>query len=187
MTNIFYKESYPVMFLDIDGPLIPQRAYWLKRNALGRGHSKWFDPVAVELFNDIFYKVPKLKIVFSTSWAEVYSNDLMFDFFKLNGLNITQEMLCEEDRTPKKNDSKRGEEIQWWLDKHPHITNFVIVDDSRQVLTVDPEKTVLVDFNEGFLFAHYIRTLTILNFEFDPDGIEDINAIKKSGERYILT
>lgn len=111
-----------VLFVDIDGVLNTNRTpvqmdgSWLLM----------MDPEKVFLLNNLVDK-HGFQVVLSSAWRhkddwreEMRANGLLFTFL---------------DRTPTDfNLMSRGEEIQAWLDTHPEVERYAIIDDDRDML-----------------------------------------------------
>lgn len=117
-----------VIFLDFDGVLNSEqfiRALYRKEGP--QGLIREFCPIATSNLMTILTEVPDAQIVVSSSWRLGTS------------LEELQQILFEHAGVPKGRvigktpvDIKygpRGFEIQAWLDKHPEVTKFVIIDD----------------------------------------------------------
>lgn len=113
-----------VIFLDIDGVLNSEQYI---RECDGCGIV--IDPSKMVLLKQIV-DATGTKIVLSTSWREHWSKDdtqcdstgvLMNSMFGTYGLRIF-------DKTPQLH-TRREEEIRNWLDEHPEVENFVVLDD----------------------------------------------------------
>ena len=57
----------------------------------------------------------------------------------------------------------RGEEIQMWLEWHPKVTNYVIIDDRTDFLDEQKERFVHVNSYRGFTDEDLNLAITILN------------------------
>ena len=171
-------ENTKIIFIDIDGPLCSSRASFLpenktslrnKEDPMQQGHHKYFDPCAVWMMNDIILKV-KPMFVLSTSWAKYYSIDEMINFFELNKLHINKNNIHEDWVTPKRMSSQRVHEIDWWLDDHPEITEYVIIDDSvsrEDFCNVKVDRVVNVDSYDGLNYSNYLEVLKILSYDLE--------------------
>ena len=146
--------SNKICFIDIDGPLLPIRAYHLP------GQTQLvtkFDPCAVSLVNKLI-EDSGAKIVISSTWAQ-------------NGLEKCQELFIdnhipayhfhEDWMTPRKFTSARTSEIRWWLEDHPEITNYVAIDDEQLDSELLPG-FVQCDAYEGFSYRNYCEARLLL-------------------------
>jgi hypothetical protein len=59
----------------------------------------------------------------------------------------------------------RGEEIQEWLNRHPEVENYVVIDDEclYDILPYHPNKCVNPEFVEGFTAEHLQAAIQILS------------------------
>lgn len=128
-----------VIFLDFDGVLNSAK-YLLGRENFG----VVIDPARMILLRRIV-EATGAKIVLSTSWREHWSKGLpecdstgifINDIFGKYGLRIW-------DKTPELH-ARREAEIKSWLDEHPEVKSFVVLDD--RLLSAD------------YLNGHFIKT-----------------------------
>jgi len=118
-----------VIFVDIDGPLLPGKMHLMKQNRkTGLGNPPIFDNFAVTAFN-LWAKYGGAKIVFSTAWSHGYDNEQLKNIMEVNGLDfdyVSDDFLC----TPKRMSSYRHDEILDWLERHgEQDMKFIAVDD----------------------------------------------------------
>lgn len=122
-----------VCFLDIDGVLNSTRSLV----AIGVGYpgkmerqdDPKLDPIAVSLLMKAHVEFG-FKIVLSSTWRIGYSTeeliemwqDSMLRYYGWNDFPIIGATSWVHDRP-------RGEEINLWLDEHPEVEDFIIVDD----------------------------------------------------------
>jgi hypothetical protein len=116
----------PIIFLDIDGVLI---AY-----PEGGATGPVFTPRCVEAFKLILAAVPSAKVVFSTTWRLGRYVDRLHEQWLEHGFSVSLAI----DGTPDlRHDSsvlrrhQRGLEIRAWLDAHPAVTQWAVIDDDR--------------------------------------------------------
>ena len=140
-----------IIFLDFDGVLNSAK-YLL-------GHEEYgvvIDPARMRLLKQIIVATGA-KPVLSTSWREHWSKDLagcnstgvlINNIFSEYGLQVY-------DKTPELH-TKREIEIKSWLDIHPEVKNFVVLDD--RLLSAD------------YLNGHFIKTSNY----FDGLGETDV-------------
>jgi len=121
-----------IIFLDIDGPLLPKKSFLFKENNIGS--RKFDDSMMVPKFDEFSVRVINLwakysdaKVVLSTDWAFDYSVEKLRNIMYLNGVSVRYHT---ETITPKKLTSCRENEIRWWLEEHSSPGDkFIAVDD----------------------------------------------------------
>ncbi len=152
------------------------------------------DPACVERLNKII-DATDTKIVISSSWRKVCDVDEMRRILGMHGL---KQPACIIDQTPDlANDEawvrawrdaedrafrekhgrerkfpyiriERGLEIREWLLKNPHVTHFVILDDSGDMAMLKPWH-LQTDEIIGLLDEHINRVFELL--EASPEGL----------------
>ena len=149
-----------VIFLDFDGVL--NSAKYL----LGCGMA--IDPTRMVLLRRIV-GATGAKIILSTSWREHWAKTLsecdsigvlINDIFSKYGLQIL-------DKTPELH-ARRETEIKSWLDKHPEVKSFVVLDD--RLLSAE------------YLNGHFIKTSNYFDGLDESDvqkAIEILNSNQK--------
>jgi hypothetical protein len=180
-----------IIFIDIDGPLIPER-WWLHpanvdilaevKGRISDIRINWelkkrvkFDPVAVWMFNALA-KYSNALGVLSTNWMNHTTIEQMQELFVLNGLNIT---LHDHPVTPKKMSSYRSNEIMWWLDKYQQdINDYIIIDDDwsmnpKHMQTVGDDfaavgaRVIYVDGENGMTRENFNDACRLFKIDFD--------------------
>lgn len=114
-----------ILFLDIDGVL--NSVDWYKRRLSRRDRPRdEIDPIALQRLVDVL-KATGAYVVISSTWRKLYPTDLICKHFCALGM---PEELIERfiDVTPVLK-GFRGDEVQAWLDKHPEVKQYAIVDD----------------------------------------------------------
>ncbi|PPD51455.1 MAG: hypothetical protein CTY12_07830 [Methylotenera sp.] len=146
--------STKVIFLDFDGPMIPNRAFFLPNQT---PIYSIFDPCAVGMLNRLI-ALSDAKLVISSTWSS-------------KGIDVCKEVLdkngVEGDihpdwTTPKRLTSSRTMEIGWWLADHSNVVDWVALDDERLDAGLLP-KFVQCDTHEGFSYRNYLEALKHLN------------------------
>lgn len=164
-----------VIFLDFDGVINSHQSahFWHNR----RDQSKWenemykdwpgtlkeyiaqeFCPIALSNVEELIRRVPELKVVVSSTWRlgeTVESLQKILHPAKL----VADAVIGVTPRFPGK---ERGEEIQAWLDEHPEVTNFVILDDDADMVHLK-HKLVQTNSRNGFTYTDMERTIELLN------------------------
>jgi len=135
--------SNKVIFLDIDGPLMPGRQWFDSRNSNMRknlGDVWWkkineleefdelitFDPIAVNFFN-LWQRMSGADIVVASNWSHWISKERLIKIFDRNNLDA---FLHEDWRTERKLTSGRVHEIGMWMSDHPEYTGIIVDDDA---------------------------------------------------------
>ena len=113
-----------IIFVDIDGPLLPARMHYAKSNydiVVGDMECSWqddiekkcriqFDPCAVNALNK-WVEEAEAKIVLSTNWTKYSTKKEMQKILSGNGFDHAYTALHEDWRTIKHKLWTRGEEI----------------------------------------------------------------------------
>lgn len=107
-----------VLFLDFDGVL---------NTFTQRNFGEQFSPGACKNLKSLLRRVPDLKIVVSSAWR-MWGLEYVKATLKKNGINSDRVI----DITGQEN-GNRGYQIQCWLNKHPEVTSFVIIDDESDM------------------------------------------------------
>lgn len=135
-----------ICFLDFDGIFTATR----KTLLLG----KQFDEDAVRLINMLVSKYD-YKIVVTSTWRLNEKYLSLVTYLKLMGFDSKN--LFHSDLTTKSLSSVRGDEIEEWLSRHPHVTEYVIIDDDCDMLNHQFSHLIHVDFREGFCMRNYLQ------------------------------
>lgn len=154
-----------IIFLDIDGVLVTWDSlheWGLSRPTKSRSGGM-LDPGPVKILNEIIEKTGA-SIVISSSWRIGRTLDKLKEDLAEGGVNCSTMI----DFTPRRNDAKRGLEIQEWLNHHYFITKtqpekMVILDD--EISDMGPFKHLVVQSNmeTGLTEVHLARVLEMLN------------------------
>lgn len=142
-----------VLFLDIDG-VLNSTDYYMRDEDIPDTRPyplNEIDPLAVDLLNKII-KATGSKVVVSSSWRVLEGFDNLYERFGI------QSPLCG--KTPSIF-GRRGKEILEYLNSHPDIENYVILDD-YDFPDVELENEPL---KSHFVQTNYNRGLTVENTE----------------------
>lgn len=152
-----------VLFLDVDGPMIPRRCYPLGQLPGEGGSMKRMDPVAVSVVVRIC-SLAKARIVVSSSWR-IWGREKCLAAFRENGIYHT---LVHEDWATSHNlpgGADRSTEIKDWLARHPEVTTFAVLEDGL----LDVPNLIHVTFEDGLLYEHQLRLAELLGVEVAHD------------------
>lgn len=133
-----------IIFLDIDGPMVPGRALLLPGNS--PGYWGWtFDPVAVSMLNFLDFAIPELKLVLSSHrWGanlkgpykqadmSVESREFWEYHFLVQGITASFHDDWITPRTMHDGEYvKRNKcfEVEDWLEAHSNVKQFVTLED----------------------------------------------------------
>lgn len=161
-----------VVFLDIDGVL--NSVEWIQRVGLDvwdqADGGTQLDPDAVKRL-DLIVQMSEARIVISSTWRKMYDPPTIRGFLRRHG--FTGEVIGEtvhhipmEERTTAQQASgryERGWEIKAWLDEHPGVTHYAILDDDSDMDGVR-EHFVHTQYPLGLRDEHVPRVLSLLGF-----------------------
>ncbi len=143
-----------IIFLDLDGPMIPGRAYTMPGQT--KPIVKAFDQCAVGMLNEVC-KFRNYKIVLHTSWIRIFGGKNTYDHCIAQGI---EEKYFHADAWCDEHENWRYTRVAKWLEEHPDVTDYYILDDEPYAADIHsqhphPEnlkdRLLLVDFRDGLL------------------------------------
>jgi len=158
-----------VVFLDIDGVLVTEhyllqleqnRHSW--RDKQGHAH---FCPRCLANFEQLI-KQTEAKVVLSSTWRFFLADTVgVPEFFKSREVkfkiyDVTPTLLFSSKKMSEQ--PTRGEEIQSWLNVHPKVTHYCILDDDPRILPEQKPYWVRTSFRYGFTKSKLDKALYIL-------------------------
>lgn len=145
-----------IIVLDIDGVLNSEMYY----RSVDRTIKDWsrFDPRVVDMIFELTEEF-STKIVISSTWRFGAIKQLNNELTK-SGL---KKFLHKDWKTTQVHPSHRGTEIKMWLDKHPEVTNYVIIDDDVNILDEQTSYLVQTNLDFGMQNRHFINAKEILS------------------------
>lgn len=135
-----------VLFLDIDGVLNHVSTRERCGDFVG------VDKALAKRLGDWLKAHPEVKIVLSSTWRKFPD---MHPHLHENGIEWI-------DVTPAYHYKERGDEIRAWLDKHPEVTEFAILDDTADMSAVN-SNFVQTNHKVGLTDEDLVRIEKILN------------------------
>lgn len=150
-----------VLFLDFDGVLNSETSFLYESHRRSRDREHGVGgPVNETLslhccaaLREVLIKYPDLKIVLSTTWRTMF--DLNWLKAKLAEYKIDSDRVIG--KTPVDHDFfRRGIEIQMWLNEHPEVTHYVIIDDNDWEISHwhGNDRFVQTDWERGMGLVH---------------------------------
>jgi len=161
-----------VIFLDYDGPMIPARAHWLG-SSRSWGMFDRFDPCAVAMMNDAI-DVTGAKFVISAS-AGNRGREFNEALFLLNGMRAEDfhiDWVTDRDIF-----RKREDQIEHWLDQHPEVKRYAVVDDIDMTERFG-ERMVCVTYVDGLMSAHRLKLIDLLGSRENDDLYDHLHGAK---------
>jgi hypothetical protein len=162
-----FNDGEAVLFLDIDGVLCTDRAYLAYGQDKTKSILRTYDPLGIMLVDRLCQDY-NLKVVISSTWR--HRNDvpliLLSHGFKSD--------FHEDEKTPSRlRGSNRGDEIGLWLEDHPTVNNFLILDDDTDGMkgTQFEDFQTVTDYYDGILFKNYKEAVKILEKQLSGELI----------------
>ena len=160
-------KSKTVLFLDVDGVICTDRAYYASGQDKDKSILRTWDPVSINLVSRLCQDFD-LEVVVSSTWRQRYDVPLILLTHGFRG------NFHKDDKTPlvaRFSGPSRGEEIASWLEDHPEVKNFIILDDEYIGQKELQPYHVQTDSNDGILTKHYDQAVYILKrFNFDVNA-----------------
>jgi len=146
-----------VCFLDFDGVL---NSHWFARQPQKREAEieDDLDPESIANLDCLLDSARDLKVVVSSSWRIIFKLPELVAFLGNRGLKNTDRFL---DVTPSLSGEQRGAEILTWLQEHPEVSAYVVLDDDTDMAGVE-EHFVHINREHGLLKVHVQRALRVL-------------------------
>lgn len=146
-----------IIFLDVDGVLNSLELVYLRDADSGNHPLHDIDDRNVKFLN-LVVQESGAKIVISSSWRKLYRLEEIAAMLKEKGL-VGDDVVI--DRTIS-GSGYRGEEIQEWLDRHPEVSHYVILDDDSDMLPSQVKHFVKTPRLSGLGLPHVMRAAQIL-------------------------
>lgn len=155
-------EKLRVLFLDIDGVLNSRRFASENPGAFNRteGHLNMLDASACARMQRVL-SLAKAKVVISSSWRLLHSVDDIRGWLAKKGLRAEILGATTHGLSMPYTRGVRGSEIQAWLDEHPEVDSFAIVDDDNDMYGLE-DRFVQTTWARGFCDDHVAPLLRIL-------------------------
>lgn len=155
-----------IIFLDIDEVLCGVRTIIAYRGAgdmsrtplpsleAWREHTK-LDPIACKLLARIIEETES-NVVISSTWRLGVDFNLFNDMFEAWGIP----RVCVG--CTQQTGAQRGYDIALWLSEYPYVSDWIIIDDSSDMLDSQMPRFVHVNGEYGLGYKDYERAVTLL-------------------------
>ena len=150
------SQNQKILFLDIDGVLNSEVFY--RSTSHTDNITSRFDPKSVELIKKLVEEF-SLQIVISSTWRYGATDRLMHELKNSKLIRY----LYHEWFTPVIHPAHRGTEIKLWLELHPEVTDYIIIDDDENMLEEQLNRFIKTDLHEGMTEVHFNRVRAILS------------------------
>lgn len=149
-----------IIFLDIDGVACTLRSHF----AIGTGSlMQALDPLVIGFLMRLCEATPDTYIVVSSTWRLLGGEPDCLD--KLYAAGVRPEFVHEDWMTPNLPGHTRGEEVDDWLSAHPHVKEYVIIDDDDDFSEEQKGRLVKTVFNDGLSAEGMLKAMDLLDVE----------------------
>ncbi len=171
----------PIVFLDVDGVLI---AY-----PEGEHAPPQFTPRCVDAFRAILAALPRVRVVLSSTWRlprhvnQLHAQWLEHGFPESLAWDGTPDTRWNPDVSHL---HRRGLEIKAWLEAHPNVLRWVVLDDERMAIEpiLGSYRCVFTNPARGLTVEDAERAVEILMkspAQREPDGARDSSRLSDGG------
>jgi diphthamide synthase subunit DPH2 len=154
-----------VIFLDIDGVLVTRNSIKYQYLNFPNETSIRFSKKAVKNLNKLI-RLTEAKIVISSTWRLFHPLEKLQNIFeeqKIKGKIISTTSV---EKATIEEDIPRGQKITDWLEQHPEVEQYLIIDDDVQAdcIQFHPYNCVETSYKRGFApEERFNEALAILN------------------------
>lgn len=154
-----------VIFLDIDGVLVTRNSIIYQYLNFPDDTSIRFSKKAVKNLNKLI-RLTKAKIVISSTWRLFHSLEDLKNIIKKQGISGEIISTTSVEKATIEEGIPRGQKISDWLEQHPEVEQYVIIDDDVQAdcIQFHPYNCVETSYKRGFSPEdRFNEALAILN------------------------
>jgi hypothetical protein len=156
-----------IIFLDVDGVLNSTDYFRSDDFQAGRkakdATTFWCNHISDELIKELnkILEATGAKIVVSSSWRKSNHLDSVFKVKGITFIDCTKNWIDKYINTGYT--SRRGQEIEEWLERHPEVESYVILDDDSDMLESQKKFFIKVDREIGLCDSDCNKAIEILN------------------------
>jgi len=139
-----------IIFTDFDGVLNSEASFRYEDRRKILHVNETLSHIACSNLQYILDQDADVRLVISSTWRKIFSMEKIKNILNSYGVNPSRIL----DKTPAVFSGDRAHEINLWLQDHPNVTKFVILDDDSDVLNMkDPRGHIFQTTPEdGLLF-----------------------------------
>ena len=139
-----------IIFTDFDGVLNSEASFRYEDRRKILHVNETLSHIACSNLQYILDQDADIRLVISSTWRKIFSMEKIKNILNSYGVNPSRIL----DKTPAVFSGDRAHEINLWLQDHPNVTKFVILDDDSDVLNMkDPRGHIFQTTPEdGLLF-----------------------------------
>lgn len=147
-----------VIFLDIDGVLNSAASFNSESRFRDRHPemaivgpiNETMCRVCTANFQEILFHFPEVKVVISSTWRNLFTLDWLKQKLESYGIDGSRVI----GKTEGDDFGERGSEIKQWLDEHPEVKTYVVLDDNHIGGGIPDERIVKTSWNVGLTLNH---------------------------------
>lgn len=180
-----------VVFLDMDGVLNSSDYLYVRNRRTKREWKEMIDPAMVALLNRVL-EITGAKVVLSSSWRYRFNTPEKLEKLRsiLRSRGFAGELI---DRTPLGMEMPpgsgagvRGIEVAFWLNRHPEVSEYVILDDSDDFPGLG-DRLVRTSWAEGLTAKHAKHAVAILmHREFETHVLMRLGCSEDPGLKEVI-
>jgi HAD domain in Swiss Army Knife RNA repair proteins len=165
-----------VVFLDIDGVLCTWRSHFAQGGPVSSHGTMWaLDREAVGLLNVMAANIGDVQFVIMSTWRLHFSKDEIIAHLRANRFagNLHNDWCTPavHHRLSEGADIPKGRDVRAWLEAHPDVTTYVIIDDQAMVHPIDEAHHVRPRYDDGLSWENFRSVMSILG---SPIGLPHV-------------
>lgn len=141
-----------IIFLDFDGVLNSEASFRYETRRKVLHVADTLSHVCCSNLQYILDQDADIKLVISSTWRNIHTMQELKNILNSYGVNPSRVL----DKTPRTMGGHRGQEIRLWLEEHPNVTKYVVIDDDDNVMSLegdDKGHIFLTTWEDGLLFT----------------------------------
>lgn len=158
-----------VIFLDFDGVLNSAASFVMENRRRKKDKriktplNQTLDRVCASNFQYILDQVPDAKIVISSAWRTFYKMAWLKKKLREYGIDSSRVI----GKTGVLFSGWRGREISDWLEDHPEVTEYIVLDDNSLVTETHNKRFIKTTWATGLTLPHVYEALKLFGVELN--------------------